>query len=85
MQAEIHKNGTKKGQFPALFGLKIAKNSAFSPKYLIRQTPKMFLKNTLILKFFVTSGVVQSFGSHICPQPSGLGLTHYLQSELFNN
>jgi hypothetical protein len=38
MQAEIHKNGTENGQFPALFGLKIAKNSAFFSSKVLNRT-----------------------------------------------
>jgi hypothetical protein len=51
-EAEIHKNGTENGWFPALINLKIPKTLFFAQKYLIKYTPKIFLRNTLIFKIF---------------------------------
>jgi hypothetical protein len=39
--AEIHKNGAKKGRFPAHTHLKITENLFFIQKYLLRYTPKI--------------------------------------------
>ncbi len=40
--AETYKNSAKNGQFPELFGLKIAENAVFCSK--VRYTPKIFLR-----------------------------------------
>jgi hypothetical protein len=81
--AEIYKIGAEKGQFPALFGLKIMKTPFFAQKYLIRYTPKMFFEeyiNFTNFSYLRHCGVVpvQSLGSHIRLQPSELGLTWML-------
>jgi hypothetical protein len=47
--------------FPALIDLKNAKNAIFTLKFLTKYTPKTFLRNTLILNFFVTKGVVELY------------------------
>jgi hypothetical protein len=70
----------KNGQFPALSDLKNAKNAFFYLKVLNKiYFQDKFLRNTLFLKIFCylrRCGVipVQSFKSHIRPQPPGLGL-----------
>jgi hypothetical protein len=58
---EINKNGAKNGQFPTLSVLKLLKTPFFSQKYLIRYSrlPRYFLRNTLILRFFVTLGILE--------------------------
>ncbi len=66
-------------KFPTLIDLKIAENAIFYLKDVTKYTPETFLRNKLILKFcsyLRHCGVipVQSFRSHICPQPHGLGL-----------
>ncbi len=63
-------------QFHILLDFKIGKNAIF---HLKEYTPDFFLRNILIFKifcYFRSCGVmpVQSFGSHICPQPRGLDL-----------
>jgi hypothetical protein len=47
MQPGMYENSEKNGGFAP-------KMLFFVLKYLTRYTPKMFLRNTLILKFFVT-------------------------------
>jgi hypothetical protein len=76
--AEIHKNGAKNVRFPALFGLKIAENAVFSSKVLIKIYSEYVFSGKHYFKIFCYlrrcgNMPVQSFGSHILPQPSGLG------------
>ncbi len=86
--AEINKNGAKNGQIPTLSVLKLLKTPFFSQKYLIRYSrlPRNYLRNTLILRFFVTLGIVelyvpvQSFISLTGPHSSGLVLRCLLKS-----
>jgi hypothetical protein len=49
-----YKNSEKMGGFAHILAYKLQKTQFFAQKYLTRYTPKTFLRNTLILKFFVT-------------------------------
>jgi hypothetical protein len=53
-------------------------NTVFWSKVLYKICPKVFFEEYMILKIFVTEGCgfipVQSFESHIHPQPPRLGL-----------
>jgi hypothetical protein len=76
---EIAKNGEKTGGFAHVLAYKSPKTPFFALKYLIKYTHKTFFKkyiNFKIFRNFSHCGVipVQSFGSHLCPQPHGLGL-----------
>jgi hypothetical protein len=60
----------KNGDFPALVGLKFAKNTIFTQKYFTRYTPKMYFEEYINFKIFHylrCCGVllVQSFGIQI--------------------
>ncbi len=46
MPPRIYKNSTKNEQFPALVDRKITENAVFTQKFLIRYTPKTFLRIT---------------------------------------
>jgi hypothetical protein len=77
---KIHKKGTEYGRFPTLFGLKIAENAFFCSKVFNKMQFKDFFLmeylNFETFRYLKHCGVifVPSFRSHICPQPSGLGL-----------
>ncbi len=69
MPPGMYENGEKTG----------AKTPFFAKKYFTRHTPETFFQEYINFKIFCVlrhCGVipVQSFGSHICPQPHGLGL-----------
>jgi hypothetical protein len=73
----MYENSAKTAGF-ALIALQIAENAVFLLKSTSQNIlPTCFLRNTLILKFFVSQGVVelhipvQSSGSHVHPQPPG--------------
>jgi hypothetical protein len=70
----------KNGRFPSLINLKIAKNAVFYLKVLSKIYSKDFFEEYINFKIFRNlrrCGVipVQIFGSHICPQLPGLGLS----------
>jgi hypothetical protein len=76
--AEIHKNGAKNKRFSSIIVLKIVENAIFYAKVLNKIFQNVF-EEYMTFKMFCylrQYGVipVQSFGSHIRPQPSGLGL-----------
>ncbi len=77
---EIAKNGKKTGGFAHVFAYKSPKTPFFALKYLTRYTHETFFEEYINFKIFRNlshCGVipVRSFGSHIRPQPHGLGLT----------
>ncbi len=80
-QYEIAKNGEKTGGFAHILAYNSLKTPFFALKYfLTRYTHKTFFEEYLNFKIFCNlshCGVipVRSFGSHIRPQPHGLGLT----------
>jgi hypothetical protein len=54
--------GAENGQFPALVGLKITKNTVFTQKNLIRYTVKMFFEEYIKLKkIFTIKGIVELY------------------------
>jgi hypothetical protein len=69
----------KTGGFTHVLAYKSPKTPFFAPMYLTRYTHKTFFdkyvnfQNHYLSRFVVIP--VQSFGSHIRPQPHGLGLT----------
>jgi hypothetical protein len=73
----------KNGWLTALNDLKNAKNAVFKTyKYLTKYTPETFFEEYIYFKIFCClrhCGVipVQSFGSHIRPQPPGLWLNKF--------
>ncbi len=76
---EIAKNGEKTGGFTQVLAYKSPKTPFFALKYLTRYTHETFFEEYINIKNFRKlshCGVipVQSFGSHIRPQPHGLGL-----------
>ncbi len=75
---EIHKNGEKTGGFMHILAYKSPKMPIFAQKYLIKYTHEtLFDKYVNFQNHYISRcGVipVQSFGSHIRPQPHGLGL-----------
>ncbi len=76
---EIAKNGKKKGGFAHVLAYKSPKTPFFALKYLTRYTHETFFEEYINIKNFRNlshCGVipVRSFGSHIRPQPHGLGL-----------
>ncbi len=76
---EIAKNGVKMGGFVHVFAYKSPKMLFFALKYLTRYTHEKFFEEYINFKIFRNlshCGVipVRSFGSHIRPQPHGLGL-----------
>ncbi len=79
---EIAKNGKKTGGFAHILAYNSPKTPFFALKYLTRYTHETFFKEYINFKIFRNlshCGVipVQSFGSHIRPQPHGLGLRVY--------
>ncbi len=76
---EIAKNGEKTGGFAHILAYKSPKTPFFALKYLTRYTHETFFEEYINFKNFRNlshCGVtpVRSFGSHIRPQPHGLGL-----------
>ncbi len=75
---EIYQNGKKMGGFVHVLAYKSPKMQFFAQKYLTRYTHETFFEEYMNFKTHYLSlcGVIplQSFGSHICPQPHGLGL-----------
>ncbi len=84
----MYKNGTKTASFLHIFTLHyIFTSKSLKPlfftyvKVLHKYTPKKFFEGNINFKIFQylrRCGVipVQGFGSHMHPQPPGLGLTH---------
>ncbi len=54
MPAGMHENDEKTSSYTHLLAYKVANTLVFSQYYLTRYTPETFLRNTLILKFFIT-------------------------------
>ncbi len=52
MPAEIHENGTKNGQFPALIELKITENAIFCSKILYKIYSKDVFEEYINFKIF---------------------------------
>ncbi len=78
-QYEIAKNSKKTGGFAHVLAYKSLKMPFFALKYLTRYTHETFFEKYTNFKIFRNlshCGVipVRSFGSHIRPQPHGLGL-----------
>jgi hypothetical protein len=69
---------SKNGRFCARFGYKLPKTPFFAQKYLTRYTHETFLEEYMNFETHYLSHYrvipLQSFGSHIRPQPHGLGL-----------
>jgi hypothetical protein len=83
---KIAKKGEKTGGFAHVFAYKSPKTPFFALKYLTRYTHETFFEEYIYFKIFRNlshCGVipVRSFGSHIRPQPHGLGLI----GEFYNN
>jgi hypothetical protein len=80
---EIAKNGEKTGGFAHILAYKSPKTPFFAPKYLTTYIHKTFFEEytNFEANFFSRFGVifVRSFGSHIRPQPHGLGLRANVQ------
>ncbi len=79
MPPRMYKNGKKTGGFMHFLAYKLPKTLFFAQKYLTRYTPKTFSEEYITFKIFCYLRhceviLVQSFRSHICPQPPGLGL-----------
>ncbi len=77
---EIAKNGKKTGGFTHVLACNLPKTLFFALKYLTKYTHETFFEEYLNFKIFRNlshCGVipVRSFGSHIRPQPHGLGLS----------
>jgi hypothetical protein len=76
---EIAKNGEKTVGFAHVFAYKSPKTPFFAIKYLTRNIHETFFEEYINFKIFRNLShfgviTVRSFGSHICPQPHGLGL-----------
>jgi hypothetical protein len=75
---EIAEIGEKTGGFAHVLAYKSPKTPFFAPKYLTTFIHKTFFEEYTNFEahFFSRFGVisVRSFGSHIRPQPHGLGL-----------
>ncbi len=76
---EIAKSGEKTDGFAQVLAYKQPKTPFFALKYLTRYTHETFFEeyiNIKIFRYLSHCGVipVRSFGSHIRPQPHGLGL-----------
>jgi hypothetical protein len=73
------KTAKKTGGFTHVLAYKSPKTPFFAQKYFTRYTHETFFEIYVNFQnhFLSHCGVipVQSFGSHICPQPHGLGLT----------
>jgi hypothetical protein len=72
----------KKGSFAHIVAYKSPKTPFFAQKYLTRYTHETFFEKYVNFqnRYISRCGVipVQSFGSHIRPQPHGLGLNFVL-------
>ncbi len=84
---EIAKNGEKRAGFAYVFAYNSPKTPFFALKYLTRYTHETFFEeyvNITIFRNLSHCGVipVRSFGSHIRPQPHGLGLSIFLQCRI---
>ncbi len=75
---EIAKNGKKTGGFTHVLACNSRKTPFFALKYLTRYTHETFFQEHTNFEGYYLSRCrdipLQSFGSHICPQPHGLGL-----------
>jgi hypothetical protein len=75
---EIAKNGKKTGGFSHVLAYKSPKTPFFALKYLTRYTHETFFEEDTNFEGHCLSRCrdipLQSFGSHIRPQPHGLGL-----------
>jgi hypothetical protein len=75
---EIAENGEITGGFAHVLAYKSPKTPFFAPKYLTTYIHKTFFEEYTNFEahFFSRFGVIsiRSFGSHIRPQPHGLGL-----------
>jgi hypothetical protein len=76
---EIAKNSEKTCGFAHVFAYKLLKTPFFALKYLTRYTHETFFEEYISFKIFRNLSQcvvipVRSFGSHIRPQPHGLGL-----------
>jgi hypothetical protein len=76
---EIAKNVEKTGGFAHVLAYKSPKTLFFAQKYLTRYTHETFFEEYTNFQAHFLSHCrlipLQSFGSHIRPQPHGLGLT----------
>jgi hypothetical protein len=86
---EIAKNGEKTGGFTHVFAYKSPKTLFFAIKYLTTYTHEMFFEEYINIKIFRNLShceviPVRSFGSHIRPQPHGLGLSTNNLKEISN-
>jgi hypothetical protein len=74
----MYENGKKPGGFAHAFANNLPKTPFFAQKYLIRYTQETFFEEYVNFKGHYLSHCrvipLQSFGSHIRPQPDGLGL-----------
>jgi hypothetical protein len=79
-QYEIAKKGEKTGGFAHVLPYKSLKTLFFALKYFTRYTQETFIEVYTNFKAHNLSRCrdipLQSFGSHIRPQPHGLGLKH---------
>ncbi len=87
---EIAKNGEKTGGFAHALAYKSPKTLFFALKYLTRYTHETFFEQYTNFEGYYLSRCrvkpLQSFGSHIRPQPHGLGLIRTdRESKLENN
>jgi hypothetical protein len=78
---EIAKNGEKTGGFAYVLAYKSPKTPFFALKYLTRYTHEMFFEEYTNFEGHYLSRCrdipLQRFGSHIRPQPHGLGLIRF--------
>ncbi len=78
---EIAKNGEKTGCFAHFLAYNSPKRPFFAQKYVTRNTHETFFEEYTNFQahYFSHCGVIplQSIGSHIRPQPHGLGLTNF--------
>ncbi len=83
---EIAKNGEKTGGFAHVLAYKSPKTPFFAKKYLTRYTHETFFEEYTNFRAHYLSHCrdihLQSFGSHIRPQPHGLGLTFNILTRL---
>jgi hypothetical protein len=79
---EIDENGEKTGGFALVLAFKSPKTPFLSQKYLTRYTHETFFEEYTNFEPHYLSHCrvipLQSFGSHIRPQPHGLGLSSKL-------
>ncbi len=86
---KIAENGKKTGGFTHIFAYKSPKTPFFAIKYLTRYTHETFFEKYINFKIFRNlshCGVipVRIFGSHIRPQPHGLGLMSSFDKKVRN-